>query len=197
VIPKIEHLLEKIQGFLTGKILVSMPFPLFREGFKQSIVYVCTNTEEGSIGFVMNRLVSDVTVNDLFEQLHFPIESIVKMPLFYGGPINPSKGVVLHSTEYKVDSTYFLSNMVSMTSDLNVLNDISNNKGPQQYLITLGYVVWGPGQLEKEIVDNSWLSMDFDPTMIFSSEPIEEMWINSFDRMGIKPENLSTSSGHA
>src|SRR3546814_611647 len=116
--------------------------------------------------------------------------------VFAGGPVEPGRGFVLHSSEYEGDSTLSVAGRWGLTATLDILRDIAAGKGPRRWLIALGYAGWGEGQLEDEMTRHGWFSMDGDPALMFDA-PVEERWPRAFAAAGIDVSHLSSLSGNA
>ena len=69
-------------------------------------------------------------------------------------------------------------------------------KGPSNSIFIIGYSGWGAGQLETELMTNSWLSAPYDPAIVFDVDT-ESRWEKSIDSLGIKSMNISDQIGHA
>ena len=93
-------------------------------------------------------------------------------------------------------STLTVPGGLAMTTSKDVLEAMSNGSGPKRVLVTLGYASWGEGQLESEIGENSWLTVEADPAVIFDT-PIEKRYEKALALLGLQPWMLSTVAGHA
>jgi putative transcriptional regulator len=83
-----------------------------------------------------------------------------------------------------------------MTTSKDVLEALSNGVGPKRILVTLGYSGWGAGQLEDEMGRNTWINVDAEPEIIFST-PVDQRYDKALSLLGIDPAMLSTDAGHA
>ncbi|GBC60015.1 DUF179 domain-containing protein [Desulfonema ishimotonii] len=83
-----------------------------------------------------------------------------------------------------------------MSNTRDILEAIAAGKGPESYLISLGCAGWGPGQLEAEIKQNSWLTCPATEEIIFNV-PGEKRWEAAVKKIGIDPALLSDTVGHA
>jgi putative transcriptional regulator len=189
-------------GQFEGKFLVAMP-GLSASFFAQTIIYVCAHNEEGAMGFVVNKT-RGMTFCDLVEQTDvfstspmptMPM-SVAHKPVGHGGPVDEHRGFVLHSTDYCGESTIPISENVFLTSTTQVLRMIANGKGPDRCAISLGYSGWGPGQLEAEMLDNSWLTLDADLMMLFDQD-LETKYERLLRASGIQPAHFVADCGHA
>ena len=188
---------------LCGKFLIAMP-GMGDQRFERSVIYICAHSEEGAMGFIFNQVLDTPTMTDFFNQLEIVSEDetgiiseeLASTNLFVGGPVEPGRGFVLHTSEYDSDSTLHVSDNVRLTATLDILRSIVTNKGPGKSMIALGYSGWAAGQLEDEIVSNGWLTADADERIIFET-PVSERYDASLKLLGIKPTALSSDVGHA
>jgi putative transcriptional regulator len=184
------------QDFLTGKFLVAMP-GMQDPRFEDTILYVCGHDATGAMGLVVNKLIDSISFRSLLDQLDIEIEGQIPIvPVHFGGPIEMGRGFVLHTTDYKNDSSVKITDDVTLTATIDILKDIARNKGPKYYLMALGYTGWSPGQLEAEIKKNGWLEIDGDVEILFKV-PMESKRSKALVKLGIDPAMLSDVSGHA
>ncbi|MGL1959175.1 MAG: YqgE/AlgH family protein [Colwellia sp.] len=113
-----------------------------------------------------------------------------------GGPISQQRGFVLHSTQQGWNSSLVLSKEIMITTSKDILLALGTDKAPEQFMVTLGYAGWGPGQLEQELQANSWLTTPADSDILFNT-PIEQRWKKATEKLGIDITHLSTDVGHA
>jgi len=113
-----------------------------------------------------------------------------------GGPISQNRGFVLHKTQSGWKSSLALSEDIMITTSKDILMALGTEKAPDQFVVTLGYAGWGPGQLEAELHANSWLTIDADSDILFNT-PIEQRWQKATEKLGIDIAHLSSDIGHA
>jgi putative transcriptional regulator len=182
--------------YLTGKLLIAMP-SLQESLFEQSVIYLCSHSDEGAMGLIINKQNDDVSSREVAEQLKLVMSSEADFgKLRNGGPVEEQRGFVLHSTDYKQEETINVDPDISLTATVDILKKIAAKEGPEYYLIALGYAGWGPGQLDQEIQENSWLAVDANPDLVFESN-LDEIWIKAIGTLGITPDRLSSDWGHA
>jgi len=147
---------------------------------------------------IINKNVDDVRLVDLLEQMSIDNSRVApSVPVHYGGPVEPGRGFVLHSTDYHSGlSSMKINADVSMTSTLDILEDVAEGNGPARALFALGYAGWAPGQLEAEIAANGWLIVDPTPELIFDT-PDARKWSAALGILGIDPAILSSTGGSA
>lgn len=182
--------------WLTGQILVAMP-SMLDPRFEKTTVLVCSHGPEGAMGLVLNRLYGDINFGGLLSQFGLSLRlGVPEIPVFYGGPVEPVRGFVLHSGDYKRESTTVITKDIHLTATIEILQALSEGQGPTQALLVLGYAGWSPGQLESEIQNNGWLTVEADNSLVFSHD-VETKWDRALGKIGISPMMLSADFGHA
>ena len=181
---------------LTGQIIVSMP-SLEDERFYKTVIYMCAHSSEGSMGIIINKKIDYDLYPDLLEQLGIdkPLDN-KKLFIRYGGPIESGRGFVLHSDDMIRKETLNIDKGVALTSTAEFFDDLSIGKGPKNSILALGYAGWAPGQLEAEILQNSWMSLPVDTSFLFDDE-VSRKWTQAYKIMGVDPNKLSLQSGRA
>ncbi|MBL4693314.1 MAG: YqgE/AlgH family protein [Magnetovibrio sp.] len=182
--------------YLVGHLLVAMPgMPDSR--FDKAVVYVCAHSKDGAMGLVINQAMEDITLPELLKQLGVtPTPYSDKISVQLGGPVEQGRGFVLHTPEYVHDSTMVVNDKMALTGTLDILQDIALGEGPQQSLLILGYAGWGPGQLDAEILENGWLTVEADPELVFEAD-LDAKWHHAMSKLGIDLSLLSEDAGHA
>ena len=184
-------------SFLNGQCLIAMP-GMQDDRFDHSVIYICAHTQEGAMGLMINRPIRDLTFAALLSQLNIdqPIDKTETPPIMAGGPVDVIRGFVLHSPEYSSSATLAMTQLTSLTVTTDIIRDISKGTGPNNFLITLGYVGWGGGQLEEEIKENAWLPVEASADLLFLLSP-EKKWEFALKKLGIDPLLLSSEQGKA
>lgn len=190
--------------FLEGKCLVAMP-SLHDSHFIRSVVYICAHSEEGAMGIIVNHPAQGVNFVDLLLQLKVidgadkprVEETMGRCRVLAGGPVDASRGFVLHSPDYRAEeATMLIDDSVSMTATLDVLRAIAQGGGPEKAVLALGYAGWSPGQLEKEILANSWMICPADTSLLFDQEH-EMKYERALGAIGVDLRFLADEAGHA
>ena len=182
---------------LTGQLLVAMP-QMQDPRFARSVVYMCAHSEEaGAMGLVVNKTIDALTFDELCSHLNLePARLNQSRPVHFGGPVDPGRGFVLHSADYREDATLEIGDGFAMTATIDILRAISRGAGPRQSLLALGYAGWAPGQLDAEIHANGWLSVAADSELVFDDAD-DSKWQRALKKLGVSPEMLSGEAGHA
>lgn len=181
---------------LAGQLLVAMP-QMTDPRFARSVVYLCAHTEEaGAMGLVINKLLAALTMDELFIHLKLePSRLNSQRPVHFGGPVDPGRGFVLHSQDYREEATLSVGEF-GVTATLDILRAIGRGEGPGRSLLALGYAGWAPGQLDGEIQANGWLSVEADPDLVFGND-LDGKWEQALKKLGVSLSMLSTDAGHA
>ncbi|MDX1541431.1 MAG: YqgE/AlgH family protein [Geminicoccaceae bacterium] len=180
---------------LTGQLLVAMP-QMSDPRFERTVVYLCAHSDEGAMGLVVNRLIDSLTFPNLLNQLGIDPAGETDLPIHFGGPVESSRGFVLHSSEYAQDSTLLIDENIALTATIDVLKAIASGSGPRHRVLALGYAGWAPGQLDAEIQANGWLLVPADPDLVFGPDNGAK-WQRAIAKLGIDLSLLSAQAGHA
>ncbi len=180
---------------LKNHLLISMP-SLNESEFAQSVTLLCEHNEDGAMGIVINHPLEFSTL-ELLEQMKIPCQKNRNInPVFAGGPVQVDRGFVIHRAEKSWKSSIKLDQNVAITTSSDILHAIGRHEVAQDAFIALGYAGWGAGQLEEEIMQNSWLTVPIDSEIIFSTD-IDKRWKKAVKLLGIDADNLSNFAGHA
>jgi putative transcriptional regulator len=199
---------------LENQLLIAMP-TLGDPYFNKTVTYICEHNEEGAMGLIINLPVN-ITLSDLLKQIEpeeeeaaqvlestdqelaesTDITNSLEQLVLAGGPISKQRGFVLHSSQTGWSSSLALSKELMITTSKDILLALGTEKAPEQFMVTLGYAGWGPGQLEQELQANSWLTTPADIEILFNT-PIEQRWKKATEKMGIDLAHLSSEIGHA
>ena len=190
---------------LTHHFLIAMP-GMEDQSFAGSVVYLCEHSERGALGLIINKP-SDIDLRRLFDKVDLPLgrPDLQLAPVFQGGPVQTERGFVLHeavlaSTQAPEEpvyaSTMTIPGGLEMTTSKDVLEALSTGAGPRKVLVSLGYSAWGEGQLESELAENSWLTVEADPVVIFDT-PVEKRYEKALSLLGLQAWMLSPAAGHA
>jgi len=185
---------------LTHHFLIAMP-GLEDEGFSKSVVYMCEHSERGALGLIINKP-SDINVQGLFDKVELPLrrEDLTLTPVFQGGPVQTERGFVLHESMMPGNESVYASTLsipggLEMTTSKDVLEALSTGAGPRKVFVSLGYSAWGEGQLELELLDNSWLTVAADLGVIFDT-PVAERYDKALKLLGLESWMISPVAGH-
>jgi putative transcriptional regulator len=182
--------------YLVGQFLVSMP-GMADPRFESTVIYMCHHAADGAMGLIVNRPIEDLAFPDILAQLDIkPGRGCEDIRVHRGGPVETSRGFVLHSTDYSREGTLKVSDEIALSATTEILRAIATGAGPARSLMALGYAGWGEGQLDEEIKRNAWLSVPADADLLFSDD-LGSKWARALGKLGINPAMLSASAGHA
>ncbi len=180
---------------LKNHLLIAMP-SLQDLNFNHSVTLLCEHNEDGAMGIVINHPL-DISTPELLEHMEIPcVDNQNINPVFAGGPVQIDRGFVIHRAAKLWKSSIQLDKNISVTTSSDILHAIGRHEVDNESFIALGYAGWESGQLEQEILDNSWLTVPVDPDIIFSTN-INQRWQRSMQLLGINPDNLSSFTGNA
>ncbi len=182
---------------LEGRFLIAMP-GIGDPRFHRSVIFICAHSDEGAMGLIINQPSDGLSFRDLLAQLKIGAGEADDngAPIKIGGPVESSRGFVLHSTDYGDDGALTIEGGYRLTGTVDILRDIAQGKGPERHMIALGYTGWAPGQLEQELQQNGWLSCDAEADLIFAADD-DAKWVMALSTLGISPELLSAGGGSA
>jgi putative transcriptional regulator len=183
------------ETYLNNQFIVAMP-GLVDPIFFHTVTLVCQHTKEGALGIVVNRS-AEMKLGEIFKQMEINVKSLdaAESPIFAGGPVQQDRGFVVHTTCGEWDMTLPVSEDISLTTSRDVIEAIAAGEGPKQYLVALGYAGWGEGQLEKEMLSNSWLNTPIAKQILFNT-PLNQRWNAAASQIGININQLTTQAGH-
>jgi putative transcriptional regulator len=197
--------------YLKGQLLLAMP--AIGDGrFHRSVIYICSHSDQGAMGLVINKASDNIDFVALLDQLNVEVHQEIGAPstlddviIHEGGPVEVGRGFILHSADYAQDSTMIISETIALTATIDILKAIVESAPlrtetrpapPHNFLIALGYASWSAGQLETEIQHNSWLTIEADEELIFWTE-LDAKWTRAMAKLGVDITKLSTSCGQA
>lgn len=187
----------KQSTYFNDYFLIAMP-TAEPHAFHHAVIYICEHSGEGAIGIIVNQPTT-MQLGEVFQQMDIPCADthINPQPVLVGGPLDQDRGFIFHKPEeHQWRSTINFSSEIAITTSRDILESIAENKGPTQFVLSLGYAGWAPGQLEDEIKDNLWLTVKANQAIVFDI-PFEARWQKAVALLGIDASRLTTVSGHA
>lgn len=183
-------------SYMEGQLLIATT-RIAESPFSRSVLFICAHSEEGAMGVIVNHHLNDLTFAEVLKQLKIDgVKSSLKSPVYFGGPVEAGRGLVIHTDDYRHADTLLFERGIAATSNLQVLHDIAEGKGPEKCLLALGYAGWAAGQLEAEIALNSWISVPATQDLLFNTEDAAK-WEDSAGSLGVDMFKLSGEAGHA
>lgn len=179
---------------LKNHLLLAMPL-LTDPWFKHSVCYICEHNEQGAMGLIINKPMG-IKLNDILGELDITAEHEQHHNIMQGGPVSPEQGFVLYrGSEQHVENMH-VSDSIRLTTSKEILSNMAHGTGPDDAIICLGYAGWDAGQLEEEIANNSWLTIEADDDLVFLTDS-DKLAATAANKLGIDLSLLSGQSGHA
>jgi putative transcriptional regulator len=181
---------------LAGQLLIAMPH-MQDPNFAGSLIFLCAHSPDGAMGLILNQPIPKLSFEVLLRQIGVePLPPARSIRMVNGGPVEEGRGFVLHSADWRAQSSMDVTGEVALTASLDVLQAIASGGGPRQGLLALGYAGWGAGQLEQEIARNDWLHVDPDEDLVFDGAD-ETRWRRALAKLKVDPLLLSGAAGRA
>ncbi len=189
-------MIDSDETSLTGQLLIAMP-AMDDPNFAHSVILLCAHTDEGAMGIVLNQPLAKPSFDALLAQLDVqPVPPARQIQLCQGGPVDHGRGFVLHTSDWVSDASLRVDDRLALTASLDVLQEIAQGGGPKEGLLALGYSSWGPGQLDREMQQNVWLSAPAKLDLLFDPDH-ETKWRRAMAILRVDPLLLSSVAGRA
>lgn len=181
---------------LTNHFLIAMP-NMADPRFAKSLTYVCEHNAQGALGIVVNRPI-DMTLQVLFERLSLNLKdpACADAPIYYGGPVQMDRGFVLHLPAGEWQATLKVGDAIGLTTSKDILEAVGRGEGPAKMLVSLGYAGWSAGQIEHELKQNAWLTVEAKDAILFDL-PAGERLPAAMNLLGVDYARLADQAGHA
>ena len=184
-------------AYLNDHFLIAMP-ALQDPNFTRAVAYVCQHNADGAMALVINRP-ADFRLGEIFDELQLKLASddVASTQVLIGGPVQSERGFILHVPDERTwECSFDVASDMRLTTSRDILIAVAEGKPPPRMLFALGYAGWGPGQLERELLDNAWLTIPADRRIVFDL-PAEERWQAAIGLVGIDFTQLSGLAGRA
>jgi len=183
-------------GTLSGQLLIAMP-TMQDPRFARTLICLCAHSPSGAMGLVLNKPLEKLSFEGLLRQVNVePLPPARTIRLVAGGPVEESRGFVLHSSDWTAEGSMAVEGGLGLTASLDILKAIAEGGGPRSCVLALGYAGWGPGQLDHEFQQNAWLSVEPDEDLLFDSDSGTK-WRRALAKLRVDPLALSGTAGHA
>ncbi len=181
--------------FLSGKLLLAMP-GMSDPRFERAVIAMCVHDENGAVGIGIGQKRAGLRFRALLKQLDIDPGEAPDCPVHHGGPVEPGRGFVLHSTDWGGQDTLQVAGLCAMTGTIDVLRSIAEGRGPSRWIVSLGYAGWEEGQLDSEMTRHGWFAAEGGEDILFDT-PTDERWAAAFKSAGVDPRLLSSQTGAA
>ncbi|KQM19750.1 hypothetical protein ASE49_04725 [Novosphingobium sp. Leaf2] len=183
------------ERYLSGRLLVAMP-GMFDPQFERAVQVMCVHDENGALGVGIGHVREGVRFHDVLEELEIDPGDSPNREIMNGGPVEPGRGFILHSTDWGGTDTIAVQPLCALSASMDVLRAIADGRGPSQWVMALGYAGWAAGQLEAEMRQHGWYVADGHRDVVFDTKP-EARWMATWRAEGIDPALLSNATGQA
>jgi putative transcriptional regulator len=180
---------------LAGQFLLALP-GIGDARFEQAVIALCLHQPDGAMGIGIGRIVPKLGLHDLLKQLDIPPGEAPDAPVHFGGPVEPQRGFVLHTPDWRGEDTVVIDDQLALTTTLDVLRAITTGSGPDRWLVALGYAGWGEGQLDDEMRRHGWLTVPWTDELMFEGTSADR-WSRALRAAGIDGRLLASTSGTA
>jgi putative transcriptional regulator len=168
------------RGYLTGKLLVAHP-DMTDSRFRRTVIFMVSHDENGAFGLVVNKVVGRVEFAALLKDMGNDPEDIEgDVQVHWGGPVQPHRATVLHSTDLATPPGAVVNDRYSVTINAEILEAMASGKGPEHTLLTMGHAGWAKGQLERELERGGWVVAPADEAIVFDDDD-ETKWERAFE----------------
>jgi putative transcriptional regulator len=181
--------------FLSGQLLLAMP-GIGDPRFEKAVIAMCVHDENGALGIGLGRIVPRISFHDLLAQLDIEPGVAPDVAIHAGGPVQPQRGFILHSTDWGGQESIDVAGRWALTATLDILRAIAEGRGPTRWLAALGYAGWGAGQLEEELRGNGWFATPGSAELLYDCD-VDNRWCEAFRSAGVDTRMLTADFGTA
>lgn len=182
-------------SFLTGQFLLALP-GIGDPRFERAVIAMCAHDADGALGIGIGDTIEGLGLHDLLRQFEIDPGAAPDRPVHFGGPVEPRRGFVLHSTDWSGQDTIDVAGRWALSGTIDVLRAIAEGRGPSRWLVALGYAGWGEGQLDEELTRHGWFNTPGDTSLLYDVEA-DARWSTGFSTAGIDPRLLANDTGTA
>lgn len=207
----------KYKNIEPGDIIVSTPYTNKGIVFNKSVILIMSHDKNGTSGIIINKLLNNLSGKEILSSLQLSsgkgvfkkkdkiVDSSASLSVFFGGPLDQEKGIILHSEDYKNSPAIDIIPKVQISTSSQIITDILASQGPIHKMLILGYSSWSAGQLMEEIKRNDWLLllekekevMDEEIFRLIFLEDHLYRWQYALGLAGINATNYSHGFGNA
>ncbi len=181
--------------FLSGQLLLAMP-GIGDPRFEKAVIAMCVHDENGALGIGLGRIVPRISFHDLLGQLDIAPGAAPDVPIHAGGPVQPQRGFILHSTDWGGEESIRVGDRWTLTATLDILRAIAEGRGPARWIAALGYAGWQGGQLEEELRGNGWFVTPGSDQLLYECD-VDNRWCAAFMSAGVDTRMLTADFGTA
>lgn len=189
------HLTGYLSRYLTGQFLLAMP-GMSDPRFDHAVIAMCAHDSQGAMGIGIGEQIDDLGLHEILDQFGIDAGVAPNAPVYLGGPVEPGRGFVLHSSDWGGQDTIDVAGRWSLSGTIDILRAIAEGRGPSRWVVALGYAGWGAGQLDGEMTRHGWFNTPGTPELIYDVAT-GDRWSRGFASAGIDPRLLASSAGTA
>jgi putative transcriptional regulator len=178
-----------------GQFLLALP-GMEDMRFDHSVVAICVHDENGALGISVSEQIEGVGLHDLLDSFDIDARNVPDLPVLRGGPVEPRRGFVLHSLDWKGHDMVEVGPDWGLSGSLEILKAIAEGTGPSRYVVALGYAGWGAGQLDREMTGESWFPAECTSDILFNVPP-DKKWAAAYAAAGVDASHLVSGAGSA
>lgn len=182
-------------AYLTGQFLLAVP-GMSDPRFERAVIAMCAHDQNGALGIGLGMVVPGLGLHTLLRQFDIEPGAAADAPVHLGGPVEPRRGFVIHSTEWSGQDTIEVAGRWGLTGTVDILRAIADGSGPARWVVALGYAGWSEGQLEGELTRPGWLTATVPDELLFDA-PAGERWSRAMAAAGVDPRLLVAGVGTA
>lgn len=188
-----------------GDIIISSPYADTGIIFSKSVIYILAADNNAITGVIINKLLNQIGIEEIVKT--FDLEKLknslppANLPIYFGGPINQEKAIMIHSSDYTKNSFNAGDQSILINVDGEILKDVAVGVGPKDRILTMGYTAWSTPQLVSELKRNDWIIFKNSDkqaiyNLIFVYEPTSK-WSIALELTGINLMHFSNLGGNA
>jgi putative transcriptional regulator len=181
--------------YLTGQFLLAMP-GMSDPRFDHAVIAMCAHDSQGAMGIGIGMQIGDLGLHEILDQFDIAAGVAPNAPVHFGGPVEPGRGFVLHSSDWGGQDTIDVAGRWSLSGTIDILRAIAEGRGPSRWVVALGYAGWGAGQLDDEMTRHGWFNTTATPGLIYDIDA-DDRWNVAFSGAGIDPRLLASGAGTA
>lgn len=189
------RMMETTPTFFTGQLLLALP-GIGDPRFEHAVIAMVSHDEDGAMGIGIADPIDGMTVGAVLDQLEIAHDDPLDTPVYLGGPVEQTRGFVIHSRDWSGAEAIQVSDRWMVSSSHDILRAIAERRGPSRWLVALGYAGWSPGQLEEEMVRHGWHVTPGSDAILFETPPTDR-WQAAFAEAGVDSRLLTTEGGEA
>lgn len=189
------YLTGYLSRYLTGQFLLAMP-GMSDPRFDHAVIAMCAHDSQGAMGIGIGEQIDDLGLHEILDQFGIDAGVAPNAPVYLGGPVEPGRGFVLHSSDWGGQDTIDVAGRWSLSGTIDILRAIAEGRGPSRWVVALGYAGWGAGQLDGEMTRHGWFNTPGTPELIYDVAT-GDRWSRGFASAGIDPRLLASSAGTA